>query len=176
MHGRSSTWTKTQKKLPYHICGKNFDREGYSIWFSEYQYNKDLSLIFMTHNLIRGMFQRIEKLMKSCFGTVMVFGKDRDNAIAGVWILRGQKLVFDVSRRTLACTFEGKVANWEEGVISYSFHSTPCVRFLKKHFSFVVYVTQSCGKYTIGIMPLCSATTRMLCLISFVAQLAIIIL
>jgi elongation factor 1-gamma len=76
---------------------ENFDREGYSFWFCEYQYNKDLSLTFMTHNLIKGMFQRIEKLMKTCFGTMMVFGKDRDNCIAGVWILRGQQLVFDLN-------------------------------------------------------------------------------
>jgi elongation factor 1-gamma len=75
---------------------ENFDREGYSFWYAEYEYNHDLSLTFMTHNLIKGMFQRIEKLMKSCFGTVMVFGENNNNCIAGVWILRGKELVFNL--------------------------------------------------------------------------------
>ena len=80
---------------------KNFDREGYSIWFSEYQFNKDLSMVFMTHNLIKGMFQRIESLSKNCFGSVLIFGKNNDNAIVGVWVMRGQELVFNVSNLPL---------------------------------------------------------------------------
>ncbi|XP_020896757.1 elongation factor 1-gamma [Exaiptasia diaphana] len=86
---------ETDVSIPY--FWKNYDPEGYSIWFAEYMYNKDLGLTFMTHNLIRGMFQRIEKLQKTCFANVMVFGKNNDSAIAGVWVTRGHKLVFDLN-------------------------------------------------------------------------------
>lgn len=81
--------------IPY--FWENLDKEGYSIWFAEYKYNTELARMFMTANLIKGMFQRLEKIQKTCFGNILVFGKDNDAAIAGLWVLRGQQLVFDVS-------------------------------------------------------------------------------
>lgn len=33
---------------------ERFDREGYSIWFSEYKYSDELQLCFMSSNLIGG--------------------------------------------------------------------------------------------------------------------------
>jgi len=93
-------WKKVYMNSEYDVSipnlWENFDREGYSFWFSDYQYSDDLNMLFMTTNLITGMFQRIEKLKKTCLGAVMVFGENKDNCIAGLWILRGQKLVFDL--------------------------------------------------------------------------------
>lgn len=33
---------------------EHFDREGYSIWYSQYKYNDELTLAFMSCNLISG--------------------------------------------------------------------------------------------------------------------------
>ena len=33
---------------------KNFDKENYSIWYSEYKYPEDLKMIFMSCNLVSG--------------------------------------------------------------------------------------------------------------------------
>jgi len=73
---------------------EHFDKENYSIWFCEYKYPEELSKIFMTCNLVGGMFQRLEKLRKNAFASVCVFGKDGANAISGVWVWRGHELVF----------------------------------------------------------------------------------
>jgi len=80
--------------LPY--FWKNFEEntEFYSIWYCEYNYPEDLSKVFMTSNLIGGMFQRIEKLRKNSFCNMGVYGVDGKNTIAGVWFWKGQDLVF----------------------------------------------------------------------------------
>ena len=40
--------------MPY--FWENFDHENYSIWTCEYKYPKELTLIFMSCNLIGGMY------------------------------------------------------------------------------------------------------------------------
>jgi len=76
---------------------ENFDAEGYSFWYGEYDYNDSLAMVFMTKNLITGMFQRIEKLAKNGFGNVLIFGENNNSAITGVWIFRGQELPFNLN-------------------------------------------------------------------------------
>lgn len=83
------------KAIPY--FWENFDKEGWSIWFSSYKYTEDLKRIFMTSNLVSGMFQRLDKLRKNAFASVLILGEDNDNCIEGVWVLRGQELAFNVS-------------------------------------------------------------------------------
>ena len=82
------------KAIPY--FWENFDKEGWSLWRAEYNYNADLKMSFMAANLIGGMFQRLEKLHKYGFGSVLIFGEDYKLSISGVWIMRGQQLAFDV--------------------------------------------------------------------------------
>ncbi|NWZ88622.1 EF1G factor, partial [Poecile atricapillus] len=41
-----------------------------------------------------GMFQRLDKLRKNAFASVILFGSDHDSSISGVWVLRGQELAF----------------------------------------------------------------------------------
>jgi len=53
----------------------NLDKEGYSLWWCEYKYNNELSKVFMTSNLIGGFFQRLEKLHKYAFGSMIIFGE-----------------------------------------------------------------------------------------------------
>lgn len=52
--------------------------------------------VFMSCNLIGGMFQRLENMRKAAFASVCLFGSDNDNTISGIWIWRGQDLAFKV--------------------------------------------------------------------------------
>ncbi|KAI6227781.1 Elongation factor 1 gamma [Aphelenchoides fujianensis] len=83
------------KAIPY--FWEKFEPENYSIWYGEYKYPEDLTQVFMSCNLIAGMFQRLEKMRKHAFGSVCLFGKDGDSTISGIWIWRGQKLAFELS-------------------------------------------------------------------------------
>merc|ERR1712212_152017 len=83
------------KSVPY--FWEKFDKENYSIWFGEYSFKEDLSKIFMTCNLVGGMFQRLEKLRKNAFASVCVFGENDANAISGIWVWRGHELCFPLN-------------------------------------------------------------------------------
>lgn len=76
---------------------EKFDAENNSIWFAEYKYNDELTKVFMSCNLISGMFQRLDKMRKASFGSVCLFGEDNNSSISGVWVWRGQELVFPLS-------------------------------------------------------------------------------
>lgn len=76
---------------------EHFNKEDYSVWLAEYSYNDDLKRVFMACNLVGGMFQRIEKLRKTAFASVGIFGEDNSCAIGGIWIFRGQEVAFNVS-------------------------------------------------------------------------------
>jgi len=43
------------------------------------------------------MYQRLDSLRKGAFASCCIFGEDNDNTISGVWVWRGQDLVFTVS-------------------------------------------------------------------------------
>lgn len=83
------------KALPY--FWQNFDKENYSIWYCEYKYANELTLTFMSCNLIAGMFQRLDKLRKNAFGSMCLFGTDNNSTISGVWFWKGQELAFTLS-------------------------------------------------------------------------------
>lgn len=80
--------------LPYFFTNLTPNKDMYSVWYCEYKYPAELGLVFMTSNLIGGMFQRIEKLRKNAFGSMCVFGENNDNLIAGVWMWKGTGLPF----------------------------------------------------------------------------------
>ncbi|KAL3082983.1 hypothetical protein niasHS_010785 [Heterodera schachtii] len=82
------------KAIPY--FWENFDSTNYSIWFSEYKYPEELKLVYMSCNLIGGMFQRLEKMKKHAFASVCLFGTDNNSTISGIWIWRGQQLAFEL--------------------------------------------------------------------------------
>ena len=85
------------KAIPF--FWENFDKEGWSIWKAEYNCLEELKSkkVFMASNLVSGMLQRIEKLRKYAFASVLILGTDGDLRIEGVWVLRGQELAFSVS-------------------------------------------------------------------------------
>merc|ERR1712055_1019320 len=76
---------------------EHFDHENYSIWRGDYKYNDELTMVFMSCNLIGGMFQRLEKLKKNSFASACLFGKDNDSSISGIWVFKGQQLAFELS-------------------------------------------------------------------------------
>merc|ERR1712055_124033 len=76
---------------------EHFDSENYSIWKGDYKYNDELTLVFMSCNLIGGMFQRLEKMKKNAFASACLFGENNNSSISGIWIWKGQKLAFDLS-------------------------------------------------------------------------------
>lgn len=71
---------------------KNFDPAGFSIWRIDYKYNAELTRIFMTCNLITGLFARMGALHKYCFGSVLIFGEDNANEVSGYLVFRGQEI------------------------------------------------------------------------------------
>ena len=72
----------------------NFDKENYSIWYCEYLFPEELRLLFMSANLVGGMFQRLDRMRKHAFGVVGIFGENNKSTISGVWVWRSQELAF----------------------------------------------------------------------------------
>ncbi|KAI8149629.1 hypothetical protein BJV82DRAFT_588668 [Fennellomyces sp. T-0311] len=75
---------------------ENFDSEGYSLWRVDYKYNDELTLVFMSNNLIGGFFARLERARKYAFGSMIVTGTNNNNAISGYFVIRGQEVPEEV--------------------------------------------------------------------------------
>ncbi|KAF7261879.1 hypothetical protein EG68_00870 [Paragonimus skrjabini miyazakii] len=75
---------------------EHFDPATHSIWYCEYSFPEDLGMIFMSCNLINGMFQRLEKMAKYAFGSMCIFGEDKNSTISGIWFWRGTDLAFEL--------------------------------------------------------------------------------
>ncbi|KAJ3472218.1 hypothetical protein NLG97_g11181 [Lecanicillium saksenae] len=71
----------------------------YSIWKVDYKYNDELTLTFMSNNLIGGFNTRLEGSRKYVFGTASVYGENNNSVIQGAFVIRGQEYepVFDVA-------------------------------------------------------------------------------
>ncbi|PSN40607.1 Elongation factor 1-gamma [Blattella germanica] len=82
------------KSIPY--FWEKFDSENYSIWLGEYKYNEELQKVFMSCNLISGMYQRLDKMRKNAFASMCLFGTDANSSISGIWVWRGQSLAFEL--------------------------------------------------------------------------------
>merc|ERR1712008_238387 len=75
---------------------EHYDPACYSIWKSDYKFNSELSMVFMSCNLVGGMFQRLEKMKKNAFASAILFGENNNSTISGIWVWKGQELAFDV--------------------------------------------------------------------------------
>ncbi|NWI34427.1 EF1G factor, partial [Sula dactylatra] len=107
---------------------EHFDKEGWSLWYSEYRFPEELTQTFMSCNLITGMFQRLDKLRKNAFASVILFGTNNDSSISGVWLFRGQELAFPLS------------PDWQVDYESYTWRkldseSPECKTLVKEYFS-----------------------------------------
>lgn len=78
---------------------EHFNPEEYSLWRVDYKYNDELTLTFMSNNLIGGFFNRLSGSIKYMFGSLVVYGENNNNGIVGAIMLRGQDSVpaFDVA-------------------------------------------------------------------------------
>ncbi|KAL5594783.1 hypothetical protein BROUX41_001697 [Berkeleyomyces rouxiae] len=77
----------------------NVPFEEYSVWKVQYKYNDELTLTFMSSNLIGGFNARLEGSRKYLFGCASVFGENNNSVIQGAFVIRGDKFepVFDVA-------------------------------------------------------------------------------
>ena len=73
---------------PYFL--KNFDAAGFTTYWCRYKYNEDNKMSFMTGNLVRGWFQRMEAVRKYAFGIVLIIGEEKKHEIVGLWVFRGK--------------------------------------------------------------------------------------
>jgi elongation factor 1-gamma len=82
--------------------------EDYSIWKVEYKYNDELTLTFMSNNLIGGFNNRLEASRKYLFGCMSVYGENNASVISGAFVIRGQEFgpVFDVAPDYESYSFE----------------------------------------------------------------------
>jgi len=85
---------------------ENFDKNGYSLWFSDYKYNDELEQLFKTSNLVLGFLQRLDKLRKYAFGSILIFG-DKKFEISGGWVFRG----LEIPQEMLDCD-DYSLYNW----------------------------------------------------------------
>ncbi|XP_040576772.1 elongation factor 1-gamma [Lepeophtheirus salmonis] len=83
------------QSVPY--FWEKFDKEHYSIWRCDYKYADELTMVFMSCNLIGGMFQRLDKLRKNAFASVCLFGENNNSTISGIWVWKGHDLAFELS-------------------------------------------------------------------------------
>jgi len=83
--------------LPWFWENCKFDE--YSIYRVDYKYNDELTMTFMTSNLIGGFFARLEASRKYLFGAASVFGVTNDSVVRGAFVVRGQEALpaFDVA-------------------------------------------------------------------------------
>ena len=68
----------------------NYNPEEYSIWKVDYKYNDELTLTFMSNNLVGGFFNRLSASTKYVFGCMVIYGENNNNGITGAIMIRGQ--------------------------------------------------------------------------------------
>lgn len=87
-----------EKALPY-FWDKFFNEQEWSLWKVDYKYNDELTLTFMSNNLVGGFFNRLTGSSKYIFGSMVVYGENNNNGITGAFLVRGQDHVpaFDVA-------------------------------------------------------------------------------
>jgi len=100
------------KALPW--FWDHVDKEGYSVWFSDYKYNHELEKTFMTANLISGFLQRLDKLRKWAFGSLIIFGNDGDLEVSGCWLFRGKEVPEEMTECDDAEHYTWKQASLED--------------------------------------------------------------
>jgi len=68
---------------------EHFDPEGYSLWIADYKYNDECTKNFMTLNLLGGFVQRLDKVRKYGFGSLLIFGDEPKLTVSTAWLFRG---------------------------------------------------------------------------------------
>lgn len=76
-----------------------YDPAEWSLYKVDYKYNDELTLCFMSNNLVGGFFNRLQASTKYLFGCMVVYGENNNNGITGAFLVRGQEYLpaFDVA-------------------------------------------------------------------------------
>jgi len=95
---------------------EHFDADEWSLWKVTYKYNDELTLTFMSNNLIGGFFARLTGSIKYMFGCAVVYGENNNNGIIGGFMVRGQdyKPAFEVAPDWESYSYEKLDPNSEE--------------------------------------------------------------
>lgn len=74
-------------------------KDEYTLWSLKYKYDDELTRVFMSSNLIGGLFTRLEGSRKYIFGCASVYGEDNASVIRGAMLIRGDnhEHAFDVA-------------------------------------------------------------------------------
>lgn len=93
------TYSNNDTPVALKYFWENVPFDEFSIWKVDYKYNDELTLTFMSNNLIGGFNTRLEGSRKYVFGTASVYGQSNDSIIQGAFVIRGQDYVpvFDVA-------------------------------------------------------------------------------
>lgn len=84
----SNTETR-EEALPW-FWNNFFNEDEWSLWKVDYKYNDELTLTFMSNNLIGGFFNRLTESIKYIFGAAVVYGENNNNGIEGAFVVRGK--------------------------------------------------------------------------------------
>ena len=69
---------------------KQFDPNGFSLWFLHYdKYKGEGEKLYITNNLCNGFLQRFDEFRKYCLARHLVLGDEPNLEIEGVWLWRG---------------------------------------------------------------------------------------
>ena len=72
---------------------EEFDPEGYSFWWLEYQNPpEEGKILFRTSNAKNFFLQKLDSFRKYCFAVHGVYGVEGDYKIRGVWMWRGKDI------------------------------------------------------------------------------------
>ncbi|KXJ92671.1 hypothetical protein Micbo1qcDRAFT_160435 [Microdochium bolleyi] len=93
------TYSNNDYSVAFEYLWKTIPWTDYSIWKVDYKYNDELTMTFMSNNLVGGFNTRLEASRKYIFGCVSVYGVNNDSVITGACIIRGDQYVpvFDVA-------------------------------------------------------------------------------
>lgn len=72
---------------------EHYNSKEYSLWKVTYKYNDELTLTFMSNNLVGGFFNRLSSSIKYMFGCLVVYGENNNNGIVGAIMVKGQDYV-----------------------------------------------------------------------------------
>ncbi|CDK27396.1 unnamed protein product [Kuraishia capsulata CBS 1993] len=101
--------------LPY-FWNEFYNPAEWSLWKVGYKYNDELTLTFMSNNLVGGFFARLSASTKFLFGCMVVYGENNANGIVGAFLVRGQEFApaFDVAPDWESYSFEKLDGSKEE--------------------------------------------------------------
>jgi len=117
------TWKKTYSNCKGNYKGamasffETHDPAGWSVFRGDYKYNDELTMLFMTSNLIAGFIQRTEEIRKWLFGTMTIRGEDAKGKmkVTCYYLIRGDSI-----EPLEKCNDDASCYNWTKLAFPFS--------------------------------------------------------